>query len=118
MHNSWQSLEISILPHRTMQQRICDICINIHISKYSLCGFLQGRFTLAQLSLLVMSSVVLPRKNRQPNTTLEPTLIMRYSLLEHPRVTMPSIWRGWYVLQSYSAGGEESLATLAGADGE
>ena len=26
--------------------------------------------------------------------------------------------RGWYVLQSYSAGGEESLESPAGADGE
>ena len=53
-----------------------------------------------------------------PNTTLEPTLIMRYSSLKHQAVTVPSVRRGWYVLQSYSAGGEESLATLAGADGE
>jgi len=26
--------------------------------------------------------------------------------------------RGWYVFQSYSAGGEASLGPLAGADGE
>ena len=53
-----------------------------------------------------------------PNTTLEPTLVMGYSPHKDQRLTMLPVRRGWYVLQSYSAGGEESLATLAGADGE
>ena len=53
-----------------------------------------------------------------PNTSLEPTPVTPVSFRCGFWVVGSHRRRGWYVLQSYSAGGEESLATLAGADGE
>ena len=53
-----------------------------------------------------------------PNTSLEPTASPPSAEALSQFGTCSPYCRGWYVLQSYSAGGEESLATLAGADGE
>jgi hypothetical protein len=36
----------------------------------------------------------MPMETMMPSTTLEPTLIMRYNLLKHQAVTVPSVRRG------------------------
>ena len=57
-------------------------------------------------------------ESTQPNKALEPTASSTLLMTLLQFGTCSQAGRGWYVLQSYSAGGEESLATLAGADGE
>ena len=53
-----------------------------------------------------------------PNTALEPTAITPVSFRFGFRVGGSHRRRGWYVLQSYSAGGEEGQAKPTAAGGE